>query len=749
MSLSCALLATSLHQWARRYIRLTQPARRTPEKRARMRAFYANGVDKMHVPWAVEGLPTLLHLSLFLFFAGVAIFLFNVDDEVFACVVCWIGLFLIVYGLITLLPFIRHESPYYTPPSKPAWYLYFSIPYVTFTVLAFIADGFCMYRIWHLCDYLKDRYRERISYGMEKMAEETAEEQTSEIDLRILDWTIIDSVLGDDDSLEKFFEAIPGLFYSKRLKDLEKYFPRDLLGTFWEALDGFMEHSKSVTESIKSRRADLCKDIVGIIPNPYRSISDRLSEFYDRAPVSIERLQIMQRWRYNHDTAWYARNTAARNLTRMQERDGHWVALARDVYRLPKNIIERHVKLGGDSAILAIVIDKCRRFLRSNDYEEEVGFIEGSINYDICHTLPTLQHDFCTLWNELVQAATNQGTWSIPVEILREIRLLYISLHQGTDAAPTAFSASTRFDLYLLVEPSSYPLCDIPSHRPDFQLHPSPSVGSTALRQIEQASTAGPSSQSDPTTPSKIGDISQAPATTEPALPVHTSSYLTDPSPPGSALPDIPSAAALPHTLQGSTQQDIVATGTASAANPMPLPFVASFSIPAPPPSSHVPPSATTESFALPSSTKRSLPTSNGTLPRLRACGLVNSKGICFANAVLQLLVHSPPFWNLVRDLGDLKRQRGARGPEIGGSATPLADATMRFFDEFIFRDGSPLQPPERPAGGKLREAEEAKKEHNVKDSFEPTYLYDEMKRKKKLGNLLVRFCDRDSPFYH
>ncbi|KAI0264770.1 hypothetical protein BGY98DRAFT_1159686 [Russula aff. rugulosa BPL654] len=83
MSVSCALWATSLHQWARRYVRLAQPARCSPENRARMRAFFAGGVDKMHIPWAVEGLPMLLHLSLFLFFGGLAIFLFNVDREVF------------------------------------------------------------------------------------------------------------------------------------------------------------------------------------------------------------------------------------------------------------------------------------------------------------------------------------------------------------------------------------------------------------------------------------------------------------------------------------------------------------------------------------------------------------------------------------------------------------------------------------------------------------------------------------------
>ncbi|KAF8475270.1 hypothetical protein DFH94DRAFT_612823, partial [Russula ochroleuca] len=117
MSVSCALWATSLHQWARRYIRVTQPARCSPEKRSRVRAYFANGVDKMHIPWAVEGLPALLHLSLFLFFGGLIIFLFNVDREVFTCVVSWIGVFSGVYGLITLLPLIRQDSPYYSPLS--------------------------------------------------------------------------------------------------------------------------------------------------------------------------------------------------------------------------------------------------------------------------------------------------------------------------------------------------------------------------------------------------------------------------------------------------------------------------------------------------------------------------------------------------------------------------------------------------------------------------------------------------------
>jgi Family of unknown function (DUF6535) len=97
------------------------PVRCSTGKRARMRAFFVNGVGTMHVPWAVEVLPTLQHLSLFLVFGGLAIFLFNVDHEVFSYVVWWIGVFSIVHGLITPLSIVRHDSPYAHPSLVPAY----------------------------------------------------------------------------------------------------------------------------------------------------------------------------------------------------------------------------------------------------------------------------------------------------------------------------------------------------------------------------------------------------------------------------------------------------------------------------------------------------------------------------------------------------------------------------------------------------------------------------------------------------
>jgi hypothetical protein len=87
ISFTCALLEMLLRQWAYRYTRLTQQARRRPEEQARICAFFADGVDKMHLRRAVEILPALIHIYLFLFFAGLAIFIFNINRSVFVSVI--------------------------------------------------------------------------------------------------------------------------------------------------------------------------------------------------------------------------------------------------------------------------------------------------------------------------------------------------------------------------------------------------------------------------------------------------------------------------------------------------------------------------------------------------------------------------------------------------------------------------------------------------------------------------------------
>ena len=589
MSVSCALLATSLHQWARRYIRLSQPTRCSPEKRARMRALFFNGADKMHITWAVEGLPTLLHLSLFLFFGGVVIFLFNVDHEVFTCVVSWIGLFSMLYGLITLLPLIRQDSPYYAPLSTPVWFLYASIQYVSFKLLTLIfARHYFSDDIWKRCFLLRDRFRGWMLGGVEKKAEEMALGRSSEIDVQILGWTI--SALGNDDSLEKFFETIPGLFNSRLVKDLERHFPEKLLITFWHTLDGLMCRtlsSNSVTESVKSRRVSICRDIMSTIPCHEFYANEHLRPLFSQAPVSIEKLQAMARW-FTHmspDVSCIARIRVARNLPRIQERDNRWLALASAVYSLSEHDLQRHVAFCGDDVLLATLIDFSRRAIhfRWQDLIRLPTLVVALSQFDVHQTHPGLRHEFCTFWNELVQETRNQANEEFngnAVCIVFVLRSLYLALHRGTGAAqpsPAAFSPYTHHLGRFLYQPPSYPLCDIASHRPDSTAPISvplvkehddllaasyyfTSGGSPVSQQVKEASIIAPglSLSSDPTTPDEAGGDYQAPVATSPALPVHTS---TNTSPRGSAaislrLQGISTVATLSHPLEGTTQWD-------------------------------------------------------------------------------------------------------------------------------------------------------------------------------------------------
>jgi hypothetical protein len=750
MSLSCALWATSLHQWARRYTRITQPARCSPEKRARMRAFFANGVEKMHITWAVEGLPTLLHLSLFLFFWGLVIYLNNVDQEVFICVVSWIVFFSVVYGLITLLPLIRQDSPYYSPLSILAWVSYASIRYVTFRTLIFIDKGGFETRLHYR--NMRDRYRSWMSGGVEKNVEEVASEQSWTVDAGILGWTI--SALGDDDSLEKFFEAIPGFFNSKLVKGLGDYLPIDTSMRLFVTLDKFLGRtmsSNSVIDSVKLRRLGMSVSAMNSIHAPGLAtfLKSILFGCWELVPKTVEIWHTLAPWctSNDHDIAQCAQGIVAKVLWTVWERDDRWFELAARIYGLPERDLRQILTHGHDNGTPALLIHLTRRSFRS-DLHYRV--LEVFTQIDIRNTLLGLQHDFCALWNEIVQEAKKQEAHSPPVHILRGIRHLYITLHQNTDAAPTAFSPSTYHHDFILFDPSSYPLCDIADHL---------------------------------TKPSKIRDSSQSPTATSPALPVHAGPRPADASPPGvvdAALQDITPAATL------TTQRDIVAPctesgitqilSTASFPAPTPTPTLvpvpastspvlfkssescdavaasifdplltassaAGFSIPSSHPPSRARPLPNAESLTLLSSTTPPRLTCNATPPCLRARGLVNTGSMCFANAVLQLLVHSPPFWNVFRELGDLKGSRGERVPETADGATPLVDATMRFFEEFRFKEKNQPPPPEllqQVAGTKMREDEEKEEGINAEDSFKPMYMYNAVKEKTRLKTLLV-----------
>jgi Family of unknown function (DUF6535) len=448
MSLTCALLATLLQQWARRYLRNTQPPRYSPHKRARIRAFFADGIEKLHMPWAVEALPTLLHTSLFLFFSGLLIFLFNIDHTVFSVVVWWVGLTMGVYGCITVIPIFRQDSPYYAPLSLTAWLIYTCVAYGAFHILRFITPLDCCSSAVRIhFDRLIYDYERQLSRGMLKAAQGSASKLSVEIDGQVLKWTY--DALDEDHEPLQFFEGIPG-FCSSEVVDMSLGF---LIRTC---------SASSLSDEVRQRRIAVCFQAIDALNYAF------LSHGFVEKAFGLGSLNgilgsiqmghaLKSRFRHSDDyTAFCAQTIVAGIIATVPGRDYHWKTLVKDQSGI-SDVVHQDYLAHGDSVLLANLIHINRQFARLyyKHCLSSMEVIQQTISrFDIRNTLPGLQHDFCIFWNEVAcQESINISIW-----ILRPIQHLYISLHQGSDAA---WDAST--DGY---DRSAYPLCNIPGHRP-------------------------------------------------------------------------------------------------------------------------------------------------------------------------------------------------------------------------------------------------------------------------------------------
>ena len=170
-----------------------------------------------------------------------------------------------------------------------------------------------------------------------------------------------------------------------------------------------------------------------------------------------------------------------------------------------------------------------------------------------------------------------------------------------------------------------------------------------------------------------------------------------------------------------------------SKPNALPKSSVVGFSIPAASPTLTVPPVHPPKKPEL-LSLLTSGP-SNQPFMKIRPRGLVNTGNMCFANAVLQVLIYCPPFWKLFYDLGRLLDNSSENG--VSSSKTPLVDATIKFLREFI-----PKQKAAPEGKGKAVDRTYnayGEEEDDIMSSFIPSYVYDALKEKKRFDHMRVR----------
>ena len=372
------------------------------------------------------------------------------------------------------MPIFRHDSPYYTALSPLVWNSLLGVAYVVSAIPGWLLYCTVYYRRsakWFL-DLAGNRY-DLFVQGMQKTIEVTALDLTSSINTRVFMWTF--DRLDEDHELERFFSGLPGFRSSTFVKDPLRSLTRLQKWKLGHALIGLLNRTFSsdlLPALVKKRRAILCAKAIEPAHNnnSFRIISAILSHYQYQGPVVAEVLQIVRAW----NTPLLTQATVSSIVARTQRRDDPWFILTSDELGVPESVL-RDYAVQGDSLSLAILIHGIRQqfglFWNVFDIRSKfMSVLYEASKFSVQDSSPELQHEFCALWNQVVLRAQN-GELEMAWYILKQIRNVYIALHEGTSCAPGQFSASTSDWDQILDHASSYPLCNIPDHRSDSPTH--------------------------------------------------------------------------------------------------------------------------------------------------------------------------------------------------------------------------------------------------------------------------------------
>ncbi|KAJ7665629.1 hypothetical protein B0H14DRAFT_2425022, partial [Mycena olivaceomarginata] len=207
LSLSCALIATLVEQWARDFLQRAE-MHPSPVVRARIFSYLYYGIQRFGMHTMVEFIPLLLHMSLLLFFAGLVAFLLPINLAVTIVATALLGLISATYIYLTILPMISSDAPYRTPLSTVAW--------------VSLQRGAALFHWWRRFpsdaeSAVTDAKSSGSDQSVHTLAEVMVRDATAdspkreERDGRALVWTV--KSLTDNNELEPLVDSLPSLIW--------------------------------------------------------------------------------------------------------------------------------------------------------------------------------------------------------------------------------------------------------------------------------------------------------------------------------------------------------------------------------------------------------------------------------------------------------------------------------------------------------------------------------------------------------
>jgi hypothetical protein len=238
LSLTSALFATLLQQWARKYLQMPQiPSE--PKPRARVRSSLFLGTQQYYMYFAVETAPTLLHISVFLFFAGLVILFYTIHKAVAIIVSISVGIFVVAYVMVTIFPYIYHNCPYRTPMSNIWWYISHR------HLLSLSLSLLWLFEQLHGCvvppndgqnpsvrqrilspilDDVRDavnKHRQRLKDGFRETIVQWALEASDNVDVKALAWWLKLPALAEESKAQDFLACVPQKMIVQLMNDPE------------------------------------------------------------------------------------------------------------------------------------------------------------------------------------------------------------------------------------------------------------------------------------------------------------------------------------------------------------------------------------------------------------------------------------------------------------------------------------------------------------------------------------------------
>jgi hypothetical protein len=368
--------------------------------------------------------------------------LLKINLAVFLPTAIWFALCGVVYAIFTFLPIFCHDCPYDSPLSS-------LIRRIMILARLRGAD--------------KDERTGR-SPGMHDARVKSALNQALGVIYRAFVWTF--ESLKRDDELEKFFDTIPGLCAS----------PDNHLGGFIlpnkdnlsKALAGMMDRTCSsilVPESTKQQRVQICieavratkQDLFGYWYFLTHVLLGGWKDFF--GSVSFGRL--VQDWQNDINepaTKLLAQCAVSAVIATVQapdkpwdqlvRSDHRWIQLVGDHLNVPESTVQDYFT-NGHTVLLANlnrIVSHITQFgLQLGNSQapsavlESLEALESMCKFDVTGTSTPLCHNFCLLWNELVQHynAGDPQLRTLFGKTLKHIRKVYIALHGGAGALPT------------------------------------------------------------------------------------------------------------------------------------------------------------------------------------------------------------------------------------------------------------------------------------------------------------------------